>query len=117
LLRRVHPNLIQNTLKGSSPGQTVTLSLTNEGVPTFPVHNLGVMEEETRLQVFQRSFSSKAEPGRGIGVYSAKLLTEKYLHGSVSSTPRPGEEPLSLCGGTLRPASRYLAALAQLKPN
>jgi sensor histidine kinase regulating citrate/malate metabolism len=35
------------------------------------------------MQIFQRSFSTKGT-GRGIGTYSVKLLTEKYLQGEVS---------------------------------
>jgi sensor histidine kinase regulating citrate/malate metabolism len=34
--------------------------------------------------LFQRSFSTKASAGRGIGTYSVKLLVEQYLKGSVS---------------------------------
>ncbi len=38
------------------------------------------------MQVFQRSFSTKAERGRGIGTYSVKLFVERYLRGTVGFT-------------------------------
>ena len=48
----------------------------------FSVNNLKVMSKEVQHQIFQRSFSTKAA-NRGIGTYSVKLLTEKYLKGKV----------------------------------
>ena len=41
------------------------------------------MPRSAQLQIFQRSFSSKGD-GRGLGTYSVKLLTERYLGGSVA---------------------------------
>ena len=52
----------------------------------FAVHNPEVMPPEVQLQLFQRSFSTKGEPGRGIGTYSIKLLGERYLKGKVAFT-------------------------------
>jgi signal transduction histidine kinase len=49
------------------------------------------MPEEIQLQVFQRSFSTKASSGRGIGTYSMKLLGEHYLGGKVAFTSREPE--------------------------
>ncbi len=43
------------------------------------------MPREVQLQIFQRSFSTKGL-GRGLGTYSVRLLTERYLKGSVSFT-------------------------------
>jgi signal transduction histidine kinase len=48
------------------------------------------MPKEVRLQVFQRSFSTKGAD-RGLGTYSVKLLTEKYLKGKVSFSSQQGE--------------------------
>jgi len=42
------------------------------------------MHEDVQLQLFQRSFSTKSGTGRGVGSYSVKLLTEKYLRGTVT---------------------------------
>ena len=49
------------------------------------VHNLAVMPRSTQLQMFQRSFSTKGND-RGLGTYSIRLLTERYLKGEVSFT-------------------------------
>jgi hypothetical protein len=86
LLSRILGNLIKNALEASSPGETVQVGFENFDVPTFTVHNPGAMPEEVQLQVFQRSFSTKAATGRGIGTYSVKLFTERYLGGTVTFT-------------------------------
>lgn len=89
LLSRVIGNLLKNALEAESPGAQITLSCekTQDGA-AFIVHNPGRMPEDSRLQVFQRSFSTKGA-GRGIGTYSIRLLTEKYLRGKVSFTTGP----------------------------
>jgi len=90
LLRRVIGNLIRNALEASSPGDTVTVSFHHDSQPVFSVHNESVMPEDVSLQLFQRSFSTKEGEGRGIGTYSVKLLTERYLGGTVDFTsPAP----------------------------
>ena len=92
LLTRILGNMLKNALEASPPGGTVTIGCraNNEQVE-FWVHNQGAMPREVQLQVFQRSFSTKG-PGRGLGTYSIKLLTERYLHGKVAftSTPQTG---------------------------
>jgi sensor histidine kinase regulating citrate/malate metabolism len=42
-----------------------------------------VIPEKVALRIFQRSFSTKAKKGRGIGTYSMKLFGERYLGGKV----------------------------------
>lgn len=85
LLRRVLGNMLKNALEAVPPGATVTLGCecTAERV-RLSVHNPGVMPPKVQQQVFERSFSTKAERGRGIGTYSMKLLGERYLGGKVS---------------------------------
>lgn len=40
------------------------------------------MPKDVQYQVFQRSFSTKGH-NRGLGTYSMKLITEKYLGGKI----------------------------------
>lgn len=91
LLGRVVGNLIKNALEASPAGDTVTLgcAVTGEEI-SFWCQNSGVMPREVQLQIFNRSFSTK-EPGRGIGTYSVKILTERYLKGRVAFTSTVAE--------------------------
>jgi K+-sensing histidine kinase KdpD len=92
LLRRVIGNLLKNAIEASGQEEAVTIGSyrTREGVE-FRVHNKGSIPRDVQLQVFQRSFSTKGT-GRGLGTYSAKLLTERYLKGKISfaSSPESG---------------------------
>jgi signal transduction histidine kinase len=89
LLSRVLCNLIKNALEACRKGETVTAGCARQdGQVEFRVHNPGFMPREIQLQIFQRSFSTKGT-GRGLGTYSIKLLTERYLHGRVSFTSTP----------------------------
>jgi sensor histidine kinase regulating citrate/malate metabolism len=89
LLRRVLSNMLKNGLEATAPGQTVTLNCSERGQSVaFTVHNREVMSAHVQLQIFQRSFSTKAQTGRGIGTYSIKLLGEQYLGGKVEFTSR-----------------------------
>ncbi len=91
LLGRVLGNLLKNAVEASQPGETVSVGCGKVEMDRieFWVHNAAVMPEHVRMQVFERSFSTKGR-GRGIGTYSVKLLTERYLEGTVSFTSRPG---------------------------
>ncbi len=103
LVRRVLDNLVKNAVEACAGGQVITVEAHRRGSAVeFQVHNPGAMPQHVRLQVFQRSFSTKGE-GRGLGTYSVKLLTERYLKGKVdfSSSPTGGTTftvtyPLSL---------------------
>lgn len=84
LLERVLDNMVKNALEASVPGFPVTLACTaDSGYVRFAVHNHTEMPYEVQLQVFQRSFSTKGT-GRGLGTYSMRLLTEEYLHGTIT---------------------------------
>lgn len=86
LLKRVLGNLIKNALEASPEGATVTIGCEQTDQDArFRVHNPGGMPLEVRLQIFKRSFTTKGA-GRGLGTYSVKLLTEKYLKGRVEFT-------------------------------
>lgn len=86
LLKRVLLNLVKNALEASQPGDNITMgSKIGDTSVRFWVNNPGRMSEEVQSQIFQRSFSTKGAE-RGIGSYSVKLLTTKYLKGSVEFT-------------------------------
>jgi signal transduction histidine kinase len=87
LLARVLSNMLKNALEATDVGGTVVVRcVCKEEQVTFSVHNPSVMPQDVQLQVFQRSFSTKARVGRGIGTYSMKLLGEHYLGGKVAFT-------------------------------
>lgn len=91
LLIRVLGNLLKNALEASCPGESVTLGArTTENGSVFWCQNRAVMPPKVQLQVFQRSFSTKGH-GRGIGTYGVRLLTERYLGGSVAFVSREPE--------------------------
>ena len=92
LIHRVLGNMVKNALEATPPGGIVTLDCIDSGeTMTFMVNNLEVMPKEVQLQVFQRSFSTKGQAGRGIGTYSMKLLGERYLGGRVEFVSRSPE--------------------------
>lgn len=91
LLTRVLGNLIKNALEASAPGDSVGVSFTNGGPPTFRVRNPGVMPESVKQQIFLRSFTTKSGSGHGLGTYSVKLFTERHLGGRVTFKSEPGE--------------------------
>lgn len=87
LARRVLVNMLKNALEASPRGSEVLLSAGDEpdGLVRLSVHNPGFMPREVQLQMFQRSFSTKGAD-RGLGTYSMKLFTEKYLEGRLTFT-------------------------------
>jgi nitrogen-specific signal transduction histidine kinase len=86
LLKRVLINMLKNALEASPNGATVSLTCKAEnGFVKFAVHNRGFIPLNIQTKIFQWSFSTK-EAGRGLGTYSIKLLTEKYLNGTTGFT-------------------------------
>jgi signal transduction histidine kinase len=63
----------------------------DDGQVEFSVENPGQIPPDIGARLFHRSFSTKGS-GRGLGTYSVKLFTERYLGGKVSfhSSPEGG---------------------------
>jgi len=92
LLKQVLAHMIRNALEACEPGETVTVHTSpRDDRVEFRVHNPNFMRENVRTQVFQRAFTTKGT-GRGLGTYTMKLFSEKYLEGEVkfTSTNRVG---------------------------
>jgi signal transduction histidine kinase len=87
LMLRVLTNMLKNAFEAAKPGELVQLTCErDEHHLIFCVQNPGKIAEDVTHRVFTRSFTTKGEPGRGIGTYSMKLLGERYLHGKVTFT-------------------------------
>jgi len=84
LLNRILGNLLKNALEASHKGDEVTVgSMVKDDEIIFYVKNLQLIAADIQHQIVQRSFSTKGH-NRGIGTYSIKLLTEKYLQGKIA---------------------------------
>lgn len=91
LAKRVIGNMVKNAIEASNTGQQITINCSeNDNSIIISVHNHTVMSYEAKMQIFQRSFSTKGK-GRGIGTYSMKLLMEKYLQGKISFESEEGK--------------------------
>jgi CheY-like chemotaxis protein len=87
LLLRVLVNALKNAFDATEDGGSVQFWFEWRGdVPVFVIGNAGVMPEYVQARLFERSFSTRSQEGRGIGTYSMKLLGERYLGGKVSFT-------------------------------
>ncbi len=109
LLGRVIGNMLVNALEACPAGQIVRAGCrAGDEEVEFWVQNPAVMPDEVRAQIFQRSFSTKGS-GRGLGTYSMKLLTERYLEGKIAFSSSEAE------GTTFR--ARYPRAPASFSKN
>jgi signal transduction histidine kinase len=84
IVSRVMRNMLKNALEASKPGDEIAVGCSGEGDwANFWTHNPGHIPEEVQLRIFDRFFSTKGA-SRGLGTYSMRLLTERYLKGNVS---------------------------------
>jgi len=92
IVRRILANMLSNAFEATSAGGTVTVSYdVHAGCPRFSVHNPGFIPDDVARRIFQRSFTTKTEPGHGIGTYSMRLLAERYLDAEVTFETTPTE--------------------------
>jgi hypothetical protein len=83
LLSRVITNMIKNAIEATADKDRITVGCdVGKNKIIFWVHNASFIPEGIQLQIFRRFFSTK-EKNRGLGSYSMKLLTERYLKGKV----------------------------------
>lgn len=86
LVKRVLTNMLKNALEAAEENEKVRCgcSLSGNYVIYWSNNKMG-LPEEIKLQIFQRSFSTKGA-GRGLGTYSMKLISEKYLNAHITFT-------------------------------
>lgn len=97
LLRRVVGNMVLNALEACNRGDTVTIGACYAADKVqINVSNPGEIPVDIQLHIFNRSFSTKENTGRGLGTYSMKLFGERYLGGKVSFSSANGVTIFSL---------------------
>lgn len=90
VLMRVLTNMLVNAFEATDAGGEVRLWVeTGDDKVSICVWNRAFIDEKTARRIFQRNFSTKAALGRGLGTYSMKLFTERFLHGQVSFATSP----------------------------
>lgn len=103
LLLRILGNMVMNALEAIETRQTVTLDCREkEGNVCFSVHNPGLIPQRVQPEIFRRTYSTKG-PGRGLGTYSMRLLsnlldsdvdfTSTTEHGTIFSLCLPTKIP------------------------
>jgi len=87
ILCRILRHMVMNAMEAMPSGGQVRIwhELSSEGT-MFVVHNPGCIPPEVADRVFQRSYSTKAPHGRGLGTYGMKVLGETVLGGKVGFT-------------------------------
>jgi signal transduction histidine kinase len=90
LARKALGEILVNALQAAPLGGTRAGFRISQNHADFWVHNPCEMEPAVVLQVFSRGFTTKA-PGRGYGTYMARLITERYLGGSLTFKSVAGE--------------------------
>jgi Histidine kinase-, DNA gyrase B-, and HSP90-like ATPase len=83
LMIRVVGNMLKNALEATPMEGTCTFGCKTDGeYAEFWVHNPSYIPEDIQLQIFRKSFSTKGQD-RGLGTFSMRLLSRKYLGGTV----------------------------------
>jgi signal transduction histidine kinase len=92
LVLRILTNMLKNAFEATPPAGTVRFRCYKDGHHiVFAAHNPGYIPEDVAARIFTRSFTTKGEPGRGLGTYGMKLFGEHYLHGKITFTSSEAE--------------------------
>ena len=85
LLIRCLSNLLKNALEATEENGIVKIFVdTSHEFVSFNIQSEKIISHNVQLQLFQRSFSTKQTTGRGLGLYSVKLIVEQYLKGKAT---------------------------------
>jgi signal transduction histidine kinase len=79
--------MVTNALEATEPGGTVKVFIEPGGNSvTFCVWNRKHIPQKDALRIFTRNFTTKKQPGHGLGTYSMKFFGETILGGIVGFT-------------------------------
>ena len=95
-LQQLVGNLLDNAVKFTPPGGTVSVTLSKEpdtGLARFAVSDTGIgiseADQPNLFKRFWRSDASRSLPGNGLGLAVVKAIVTSY-GGNVTCTSRPG---------------------------
>ncbi len=87
LVNRILVNMVSNALEATECGGTTRVFIEPGGnAVTFCVWNRKHIPQKDALRIFTRNFTTKKQPGHGLGTYSMKFFGEKILGGIVNFT-------------------------------
>ncbi len=87
LVIRVLSNMIVNALEGTEEDEQARMwTELCDNTIAFAVWNRKAIPPDIAMRIFQRNFSTKSGPGRGLGTYSMRLFGEEVLGGKVYFT-------------------------------
>ena len=92
LVHVVLGHMLSNAVEASESGETVVVeALASDRFVEFSVSNAEEILPHFALRVFEKHFTTKESPHRGLGTWTMKLLGEEVLGGEVRFTSKSGE--------------------------